>query len=243
MSYTLKLDVFEGPLDVLLFLIRRDEIDIYNIPIAHVTDQYTQFLDVIREHDLDLAGEFLVMAATLIQIKAKMLLPLEADGDECFEDDDPRLELVEKLIEYKKFREAAGNLGSFEEREKLVFTRPFSTNGNGHGKGALETQQEAFVELNLYDLLAAFKDVVEYATEEPFQEIFADQITIDQKMDEIEARLRQESTLTLDEFVSPTMCRIEIICIFLALLELVRLRKVFARQSRLFGTMHLYWAE
>ena len=97
-------------------------------------------------------------------------------------------------------------------------------------------------EAEVDDLLAAFKNVLEYASEEPFEEVFADQVTIDQKMDEIEARLRQESTLTLDELLAPTMRRIEIICVFLALLDLVRLRRVFARQSRLFDTVHLYWA-
>src|SRR3989338_5925137 len=148
MSYRVKLEVFEGPLDLLLYLIKKDELDIHDIPIAEITEQYSEYLELMTILDLNIAGEFLVMAATLMHIKSRMLLPPEALTPEEEEGEDPRAELVRKLLEYKKFKEAAGALSVMEREQSKVFVRL----PGEHEKE--DTQETVYFEASLFDLLS-----------------------------------------------------------------------------------------
>jgi len=235
----LKLEVFEGPLDVLLYLIRRDEIDIYDIPIAHITAQYIAFLDEARADRLDMAGEFLLMAATLVQIKARMLLPATTefdDEDELLDDIDPRTELVERLIEYRQFREIAQRLEKRENAEKDFFTRAAS---GEEDKG--DAEQRAVGEVNLYDLLTAFTNVLRYADDAPVAEIVPQLITVEQKIAETTERLRDNPSLRFNDLFEGDSTRLDMVCTFLAVLELIRNGRVRARQSETYGDLGVYW--
>ena len=234
----LKLDMFEGPLDVLLYLIRRDEIDIYDIPIAHITDQYVAFLDEARADNLDIAGEFLLMAATLIQIKARMLLPATAefDDDELLDDIDPRTELVERLIEYRQFREIAHRLEERESAEKDYFSRAGAADEDKN-----RAEPRAVGEVNLYDLLTAFTNVLRYAEDAPVAEIAPQLVTVEQKIVETTERLRDNPSLRFDDLFERDSTRLDMVCTFLAVLELIRMGQVRARQSEIYGEIRVYW--
>ena len=167
-DYAIRLEVFEGPLDLLLYLIRRDEIDIYDIPIESVTRQYNDYLGLMKMLDLDIAGEFLVMSATLMMIKSRMLLPVEERPELEEDEDDPRMDLVRQLLEYKKFKEAADHLDLLEAAQQNVFTRE-----DEH----LELGKDASLglrDVGIFDLLAAFNQALERLQERPTQEIFID---------------------------------------------------------------------
>jgi len=234
-----KLDVFEGPLDVLLYLIRRDEIDIYDIPITHITDQYVAFLEEARADNLDIVGEFLLMAATLIQIKARMLLPATTEFDEdteLLDDIDPRTELVERLIEYRQFREIAHRLEEREMAEKDYFPRAAAV--DEHKSGA---EPRAVGEVNLYDLLAAFTNVLRYAEDQPVVEVIPQRITVEQKIAETTERLRDSTSLRFDDLFGEDNTRLDMVCTFLAVLELIRIGYIRARQSETYGEIRVYW--
>ncbi len=236
----LTLDVFEGPLDVLLYLIRRDEIDVYDIPIAHVTDQYVGFLEQARADNLEIAGEFLVMAATLMLIKARMLLPETTEFDEdgeLLEEIDPRTELVERLIEYRQFKEIARRLQERETAEKDYFTRAAS----GVGEDEDESTPRAVGEVNLYDLVAAFTNVLRYAEDAPIVEIVPQRVTVEQKIAETEERLRERESLRFDDLFEKGSTRMEMVCVFLAVLELIRIGVARARQAGPLGEIRVYW--
>ena len=236
----LKLDVFEGPLDVLLYLIRRDEIDIYDIPIAHITEQYIGFLDDARVDSLDIAGEFLLMAATLVQIKARMLLPATTEFDEdddMLEDIDPRTELVERLIEYRQFREIAHRLEEREDAEKDFFTRAASG-----GEDKRDSEPRAVGEVNLYDLLTSFTNVLRYAEDATIAEIAPQLVTVEQKIAETTERLLDNPSLRFDDLFEQDSTRLDMVCTFLAVLELIRSGRVRARQSETYGEIRVYWA-
>ncbi len=236
-DYKVDLDIFEGPLDLLLYLIRRDEVDIYDIPIERVTRQYMDYLDMMRMLDLNIAGEFLVMATTLMMIKSRMLLPViarrgEGEDEEEAEWIDPRMELVRQLIEYKKFKDAAGALASRELLQSAIFNF-----GAESGYVEDETTQTTLSlgDIGLFDLLTAFQTVLERAPTEPFGHLEEIRWTVPDKMDHI-LRLTKASDegvrfMQLFDALSP---RGEIIITFLALLELLRLRQINARQNEAF---------
>ncbi|MBN2309349.1 MAG: segregation/condensation protein A, partial [Candidatus Hydrogenedentes bacterium] len=179
----LHLDMFEGPFEVLLYLIKSQEIDIFDIPIVKITEQYLRFLDVMREENLDVTGEFLVLAATLIQIKSKMLLPAEADQDdeEEFDEEDPRLELVEKLMEYRKFRDVSEFLQLLEERRADWYAR--------EAKPRIEPdeEEEELLDVTLYDLISAFRGVLRYITDDLVHTVGAEEASVDEKIEFIQA--------------------------------------------------------
>ena len=232
-DYRLKLDVFEGPFDLLLYLIKKDEVDIYDIPIAKITEQYLGFLEKMRGQGIDIASEWLVMAATLVQIKSRILLPLEEEqGDELFEESDPRMELVEKLLEYRRYKEVARALEERELNEMEVFRR---------NVGDLESTPD--IEVDLYDLISAFKNVVDYAAETPFTEVALEEFTVEGKIGEIEERLEALGSLSWNEIFAEGRSLSEMVCIFLAILELIRLGKLRVRQSRSFGDIRVFAAE
>ena len=170
-EYKVDLEVFEGPLDLLLYLIRRDELDIYDIPIGRITEQYMKYIEMMRQLNLDVAGEFIVMAATLMVIKSRMLLPVDRRTSEDSGDEewvDPRLDLVRQLVEYKKFKDAAGKLAEYELRRMESFDY-------GGGRPKFEKTQKdkesAIADLGLFDLLSAFQDVLARLNEMPHEEL------------------------------------------------------------------------
>ena len=187
MAYRVKLDIFEGPLDLLLYLIKKNEVDIYDIPIAIITEQYLEYMDLIKVLNLDVVGEFLVMAATLIKIKSKMLLPPSEDIEEDEEGVDPRAELIEHLIEYQRYKEAANQLKERDLIEKDIFTRTQrEENSSEAGKGSM------VIEASLFDLVDALRKVIERKDlSDQFIEVTVEKISVKDKMVEILQRLKE----------------------------------------------------
>src|SRR3989338_1249361 len=181
MTYKVKLDVFEGPLDLLLYLIKKEEIDIYDIPIAKITDEYLEYLELMKLLDLNIAGEFLVMAATLIHIKSKMLLPPDHLEGEEKEEEDPRAELVRRLIEYKKFKEAAQELSHMESHQKHYFARV----AGQPIKFEDTAREDEFFEATLFDLITAFTKVLKDIPKEVFHQVVRDEFTVSEKIHDI----------------------------------------------------------
>lgn len=236
----LHLDKFEGPLEVLLYLIKSQEIDIFDIPIVKITEQFLRFIEVMSGEDLEVTGDFLVMAATLIQIKSKMLLPpdVETAEDEEFDEEDPRLELVEKLLEYRRYRDVAERLQFLEAERERLFAR--------NTKPAMELppeEDEELLEVTLYDLVAAFKGVLRYFTEDNLHTIEGEGASVDEKVEHIEGRLAREGSVAWTDLFKECRTRVELVCCFLAILELCRMGRVRAHQHRAFEEIRLFPAQ
>lgn len=234
MSYKIKLDLFEGPLDLLLYLVKKDHLNIYDIPIAQVTEQYLQYIELMKFLDLNIAGEFLVMAATLMQIKSKMLLPAEEIPEPQEEQEDPRAELVRRLLEYEKFKEIAENLRQRESGQQEVFKRP-----KAQVEKEIPQQGEAYFEASLFDLISAFSKALEEVPKEIFYEVIKDEFTIEEKVHQILHSLLAVPSLLLSELFSQAKNKLEIIVTFLSILELIRLKEIIARQRELFGEIEI----
>jgi len=235
MSYKVNLEIFEGPLDLLLYLIKRNHINIYDIPISQITGQYLQYLELMRLLDLGIAGEFLVMAATLMHIKSKMLLPPEEVEPEA-EEIDPRAELVKKLLEYKKFKEAAGFLEDRETVQRKIFKRI--------NPGAeVEPEEEVFFETSLFDLISAFSKALKEIPKDIFREIIEDEFTVEGKIHDLLHLLVKKRKLGLSELFDVAKNKYEIIVTFLAVLELIRQKEIVAAQKGLFGDIFIFLNE
>jgi segregation and condensation protein A len=221
MSYQVRLSQFEGPLDLLLHLIRRDKINIYDIPISHITQEYLAYIEIMQELELEVAGDFFVMAATLMRIKAQMLLPRHAEMEE--EEEDPRDELVRNLLEYKKFKEAAQHFSTMEEERRKVFTRPTS------GQGIVEDSEHP-IEVTVFDLLGAFRKVLEDLKKQVSYRVERDPVTLEEKLQIIRTRLKTEREILFTELFEIGFNKIDIIVTFLAILELMKLGELVARQ-------------
>ena len=231
-SYCIRLDQFEGPFDLLLHLIKQNKINIYDIPIALITKQYLDYISLMTALDLEVAGAFLVMAATLIHIKSRMLLPVEPEDDDEEEGEDPRAELVRRLLQYKRFKEAAGEL---EERGRLwreVYPRPLL---------GIETQtsEDGPLDLTLFDLVGAFQGVLERTPSKALVELTADYLTVKDRMNYILQRLEEASAMAFEELFHPEEGRLVLIVTFLGLLELIRIKLVRAFQPEAFGSILL----
>jgi segregation and condensation protein A len=224
-SVMVKLVRFEGPLDLLLHLIKRDEIDIYDIPIAHITQQYLSYIELMRQLDLEVAGEFLVMAATLMRIKAKMLLPLPAVGEEE-EEGDPREELVQRLVEYRQFKEAAGTLKTREEERRQLYER-------GMLPGADEAGPLPLAPATLFDLLDALNRVMLRMPEQ------AEVYDVEEKMSLIARTVAEQGSVSFLTLMQACRARAEVIVTFIALLELVKLGQVAVTQAEPFGDIDI----
>lgn len=231
-DYKVELEVFEGPLDLLLYLIRKDEVDIYDIPIERITNQYMAYLGVMRMLDLNIAGEFIVMAATLMMIKSRMLLPVEERSEEEEEEEeDPRWDLVRQLVEYKKYKDIAGQLQEREYYQEHVFA--FG------GKNLVEFDTDdtglSLQDVSLFDLISAFQDVLRKAPPEELGEIARDSFTVADQIDVVLHTVRSGKHLRFSQMFGNMASRNEIICTFLAVLELLRLRQIVAVQDAHFG--------
>ena len=236
MSYKIKLELFEGPLDLLLYLVKKDNLNIYDIPIARVTEQYLQYINLMQLLDLNIAGEFLVMAATLMQIKSKMLLPAEESTGTEEEQEDPRQELVKRLLEYEKFKEIAESLRKREAEQREVFKRPKAE--IDVDKEVL-SEKEVYFEASIFDLINAFSQALKDVPKEAFYEVIKDEFTIEEKIHEILHLLLVNSSVKLSDLFNKAKNKLEIIVIFLAILELTRMKEIICLQTELFQDIEI----
>jgi segregation and condensation protein A len=234
-SYVVRLDRFEGPLDLLLYLIQREEMDIWNIPIARITEQYLRSIDALETLDLQTAGEFLVMAATLLRIKARMLLPVERAGEDA--EEDPRRELVERLLEYKKFKEAAERLEARAADRARWFTRPLDP--------ALVDAMKAYgdevtFEVNMAELLKALTAVLSRFDEVVTHDVQLEPVSLEDALGRVRERLGERGRLAWSELFAGVRSRLDVIVTFMAMLELAKLGEIRLQQGADFGEIWIW---
>ncbi len=229
MTYKVKLEIFEGPLDLLLHLVKQNHLEIETIPIARITDQYLQYLELMQALDLEVAGEFLVVAATLMQIKSRLLLPPEVLPPAEQEEPDPAQELIERLKEYQRFKEAAEVLSGMEKQRLVQFSRPVSREG-------VPVETEEFVEASLFDLLHAFSQFMSgEVSRDLVHEVIQEEFTVEQKVAQLRELTREAGKLSFTELLRGARTKQEAIVTFLGLLEMIRLKEIIIAQDRLFG--------
>jgi len=235
-DYKVKFEVFEGPLDLLLYLIKKEEVDIYEVNLTRMAEQFISYIDTMRMLDLEIAGEFLVMAATLMLIKSRELLPVEqrAETEPEEEGEDPRWELVRQLVEYKKFKDAAAQLQNLEARQGDVFARV---------PGKIEFAREeapAKSDVSIFDLLNAVNSVLKrFHKQNDPREIFEDKWSVSEKIEHLMKSLSERPSLKFSELFANASNRTEVVVTFLALLELIRLKQLVAVQNEAFGDIEL----
>lgn len=236
-DYRVNIEIYNGPLDLLLYLIRRDEVDIYDIPIARITEQYVQYVEVLKALDPNLAGEFLVMAATLMEVKTRMLLPVEeaVESEEGAAGDmDPRAELVRQLLEYKAFKDAAGDLADAAEQQALKYPRKPAL-------PELEDQDDLDIgDVQIWDLVDAFSRIMAAIGQQAsHHEVIYDDTPIELHAEDLVDRLRREGKMRFSQVFQGRTNRSELVGLFLAMLELVRTRRVVALQEGNFGEIYI----
>ncbi len=228
--YTVKVPSFEGPLDLLLHLIKQNKVDIYDIPIALITRQYLEYLELMKELSLEIASEFLVMAATLIYIKSRMLLPPD-ETIEAEEQEDPRAGLVQRLLEYQAFKEASAELRKKEETWAFVFAREYKD------KDEYQPEPELYLfDLNIFDLIDAMKKIISRMPPETIK-ITRETLTVKERISVILEKIETENVMRFEDLFDNDSTRLQIIVTFLALLEILKLGLVRAFQDREFGTI------
>jgi segregation and condensation protein A len=233
-AYPVRLAVFEGPLDLLLHLIKRHELNIYDIPITLITKQYLEYIDLMQELNLDIAGEFLVMAATLIHIKSRMLLP-RVDPAQVDPEEDPRDALVRRLLEHQKFKAAAELLHERETLRSAQWTRP-----DGPIAEIAVEAPEPEVEVDLFTLISAFRSVVERAKQRPKILLPSEQIPIEDRIEQLLTRLSETEALGFEDLFADVQSRAGMIVTFLAMLEMIRLKLIRVFQSGPLGPIRVY---
>jgi segregation and condensation protein A len=236
-AYQVKLDSFEGPLDLLLHLIRKNEVNIYDIPIALITEQYLGYLGLMQEMNLDVAGELLVMAATLIHIKSRTLLPRpDPSQEDAAPEEDPREALIRRLLEHQKYKAAAELLHDRETQRGAQFGRPDASVAEAAGDA-----YEPEIEVDLFSLLAAFRGVLERASRRPPMVLPPDQISIEDRIHQLLERVSETEACGFEDlFTDGDGSRPFMIVTFLALLEMIRLKLIRVFQSRSFGAIRVY---
>ena len=236
-DYKVKLEVFEGPLDLLLYLIKQDEIDIYDISIERITRQYLEYLQTFKELNIELAGEFIVMAANLIYLKSRSLLPIDQQPPaEEAEEDDPRWDLIRQLVKYKKFKEAAVDLHLREVEQETIFAREASP--------MLSENPLRLEEVGIFQLINAFQSVIKrIEARQEVQEIFGERFSVSEKIDAILRRVAASATVRFSDLFGAIVSRVEVVVTFLALLELIRLKQVRATQENVFAEIEIAAAE
>ncbi len=231
MTYSIKLENFAGPLDLLLHLVRKNELDIFKIPIAQITDEYLKYIEMVKELNLEIAGEFIMYAATLMYLKSRSLLPTERKTEEEILDEERQLqELREKLAEYEKFKQLASQLEQRQRYEKQLFARePF-----------LKKEENIQIEATLFDLLDAFSAILKEAEKKHILEIEEENITVNDKIVLIKNVLKKSRKVTFLSLFSKAKSKQEMVVTFMALLELIRLKEIIIKQSSHFGEIWLY---
>ena len=236
-DYKVKFEVFEGPLDLLLYLIKKEEVDIYEVNLTSLATQFIEYIETMRLLDLEIAGEFLVMASTLMYIKSRELLPVDqqvqVEGED--EGEDPRWELIRQLVEYKKFKDAAAQLQELEFRQENIFPRI---------PGKLEFAQETPVppraEVSIFDLVNAVNSVLKrFNKREDLRDIFEDKWTVSEKIEHLLRLVSERQTIKFSDLFEGVTSRSEVVCTFLALLELIRLKQLTAIQNNPFGEIEI----
>jgi segregation and condensation protein A len=234
-EYKVKFEVFEGPLDLLLYLIRKEEVDIYEVNLTRLATQFIEYIETMRMLDLEIAGEFLVMAATLMYIKSRELLPVDQQAQVEGEDEgeDPRWELIRQLVEYKKFKDAATQLQVLEARQEDVFPRT-------PGKLEFEAETAARPEASIFDLVNAVNVVLKrLGQREDQRDIFEDKWTVSEKIELLMRVISERPSVRFSELFQGVTSRSEVVVTFLALLELIRLRQLAAVQREPFGEIEV----
>ena len=235
MGYRVKLDIFEGPFDLLLYLIRKHEVDIYDIPIHDITEQFLEYLDLMKMLDLEIAGEFIEMVAILMNIKARMLLPKSVFADEN-DIEDPRTELVERLLEYKRFKEAASEMSDYEEKRRHLFARQYIFQPTE----TKEISTEDYLQnVSLFDLLLAFKKALDNMPKVTYHEVKRIEVTIEQQSEYILKSLVTKKMISFNELMAELQDRILIIVTFLSILDLIKTQKIIVRQSEVFDDIRI----
>ncbi|MDP2855377.1 MAG: segregation/condensation protein A [Smithellaceae bacterium] len=236
-DYAIKLDIFEGPLDLLLYLIKKNEIDIYNIPVALITQQYLEYLNIIKSLNLDLAGEYLVMASTLIHIKSRLLLPVPEEPSAEDLEDDPRAELVRQLLEYQTFKDAAAELTQRPLLERDVFKRSTVLSEDIKKTNA---DEDELLEVSIFELIEAFHHLVSRLDKKELLEIDLEKLSLTDIINDVMERLTREKNLTFEELLGERKDRRRVVYTFLALLELIKLRMIKAYQTATFGVIRIF---
>ena len=233
-DYKVKLEIFEGPLDLLLYLIKRDEIDIYDISLERITRQYLEYLQAFKELNIDLAGEFVAMAANLIYLKSRSLLPVDQQPpEEDAEEDDPRWELIRQLIEYKKFKEAGAQLHLRELEQESIFAREGGS--SPPAEGLLELG-----EVGIFQLINAFQNVIKRVeARQDLQELPGERFSVSEKIDTILQRIGAGGLIRFSDLFGVVVSRVEVVVTFIALLELIRLKQVRAIQKNIFDEIEI----
>lgn len=228
--YEVKLDKFEGPLELLLHLIKKNELDIYDIPVSIITQQYLEYIRIMKELNLEIAGDFLVMASTLLQIKSQMLLPSVVSDDPSAEEDDPRAELIRRLLEYQKYKEAADMLENMDQTGKDLFACRLVA-------PELEVLQDddEIPEVELFELIEAFRSVLSRVSEEKFHEVSTESVNISDCILEILSLIQERQSVRFNEIFSGISTRENLIANFLAVLELCKRKMVKTIQLDPFG--------
>ena len=234
MNYQCKLDIFEGPLDLLLHLIKEQKMDIYDIPIADITRQYLEYLDLLRELDLELVGEYLVMAAELTKIKSKCLLPKPETEEEDLGGEDPRAELARRLLEYQRYRDAAFELRKKEYDQQQLFSR------KGEVRFAKDDMEEPAIEASIFDLFSAFQKVLKQKEFRKDYEFKITALSVTERISYILEILNASESVTFESLFTPLNTKQEVIVTFLALLELMRLKLLSVEQACQFETIRLF---
>jgi len=235
-EYKVQFEVFEGPLDLLLYLIKKEEVDIYEVNLTKLATQFIEYIDLMREFDLEIAGEFLVMASTLMYIKSRELLPADqqvlVEGEE--EGEDPRWELIRQLVEYKKFKDAASQLQVLEAQQENIYPRV-------PGKLAFEsTAPLPKPDVSIFDLLNAVNGVLQrFGQRDDSREIFDDKWTVSEKIEHLRRIIAERGSLRFGEVFESAGSRSEVICTFLALLELIRLKQLICVQPEPFAEIEI----
>jgi len=234
-EYKVKFEVFEGPLDLLLYLIKKEEVDIYEVNLTRLATQFIEYIDTMRMLDLEIAGEFLVMAATLMYIKSRELLPVDQQAQVEGEDEgeDPRWELIRQLVEYKKFKDAAAQLQVLEARQEDVFPRT-------PGKLEFATEAPTGPEASIFDLVNAVNVILKrFNRPEDRRDIFEDKWTVSEKIEHLMKVLSERPSVRFSELFEGVTSRSEVVVTFLALLELIRLKQIAAGQHEPFGEIEI----
>jgi len=233
--YKVELDIFEGPMDLLLYLIKKEEIDIYDIPIERITKQYMSYLDTFKLLNIGLAGEFLVMAANLCYIKSRMMLPKHVQPpEEDADEEDPRWDLIRQLIEYKKFKEAARKLGEREVNQQKHFShKPDKIVAAGDEERPLDDG------LSIFDLIRAFQNILDRFNDEGLGEIVDDQYTVGDKIDHLLGLIPPGGSMPFTALFQGATTKHEMIVTFLAVLELMKLNYFRVRQERILGEIEM----
>jgi len=233
--YKIKLDTFEGPLDLLLFFIKRDELDIYDIPISSITKEFLEYVNLIKMLDLEVAGDFILMASTLMHIKARMLLPREID--EKGEEIDPRAELVKALLEYKRYKEMSEELSFFESNQRML---KYRGNFSSDLKEAPHEYETLLKNVSIYDLAKAFKKAIDQVKEVPVHAIKMEKVSIDEQMDFIFGMLNDKGEIEFLIMIKDLTEKIRIVVTFIALLELVKSGMIGIKESQNINDFIIY---